>query len=252
MLTQFIDQWAPKMNQNYTKYDGKTSLETSTGTVYPDDLSKVTVNENKTTIGMSKDGNGENEYNVVAIYNYDGTIPPLPNHITYVFAFHNGQPVALVDQSRDGNPELKPTQNTDVQQNFEQIADNNDFTRTDDEEAAAESPSDSSQSDSSNNKQAKGNSGAKPIANADEALQIAQAAFDYAQGKTTDTTKSMDPSSGPNSDGSFTLKLYAGAKGLDVYTVKPLANNKVSVSVKFGSIQGGPFSDPETKVIVRP
>lgn len=73
-------------------------------------------------MGWSADGMGNYEYNVVAIYNYDGTQPPLPNHITYVFAFHDGQPVALVDQSRDGGPRLTETQNNEVKSNFAEIA----------------------------------------------------------------------------------------------------------------------------------
>lgn len=42
--------------------------------------------------------------------------------ITYVFAFHDGQPVALVDQSRDGGPRLTETQNNEVKSNFAEIA----------------------------------------------------------------------------------------------------------------------------------
>ena len=123
-LNTFINQWAPTMQQSYVKYDGKQPLKISTGMVYPTDFSKVNVEGQKTTIGMSTDGKGSNEYNVVAIYNYDGTEPPLPNHITYFFAFHNGKPVALVDQSTNGTPNLTATKNTKVQSNFEQIADN--------------------------------------------------------------------------------------------------------------------------------
>lgn len=80
------------------------------------------INGEITSIGWSADGMGNYEYNVVAIYNYDGTQPPLPNHITYVFAFHDGQPVALVDQSRDGGPRLTETQNNEVKSNFAEIA----------------------------------------------------------------------------------------------------------------------------------
>lgn len=73
-------------------------------------------------MGWAPTGKGDYEYNVVAIYNYDGTEPPLPNRITYFFAFHNGKPVVLVDQSRDGDPNCKPTSNQDVASNFERIA----------------------------------------------------------------------------------------------------------------------------------
>nr|WP_153454780.1 DUF4767 domain-containing protein [Companilactobacillus mishanensis] len=122
-LSDFMSQWGPTMNQSYTKYDGKHSLDTSTGIKYPDDLNKVTVNGSNASIGWSKTGKGNNEYNVVAIYNYVGTVPPLPSHITYFFAFHNGKPVALVDQTRDGNPRLVTTSNNKVKTSFARIAD---------------------------------------------------------------------------------------------------------------------------------
>lgn len=120
-LKSFIDQWAPTMKQSYVKYDGTHSLKTSTGTVYPDDLSKVNVEGSNASIGWSKDGSGNNEYNVVAIYNYNGTVPPLPNHITYFFAFHDNQPIVLVDQSRDGTPDLTETENSKVKLSFAAI-----------------------------------------------------------------------------------------------------------------------------------
>lgn len=124
-LKNFIDQWAPTMHQTYTKYDGTNSIKTSVGMTYPDDLSKVNVEGTNDSIGWSKDGANKYAYNVVAIYNYDGTEPPLPNHITYFFAFHNGQPIALVDQSREGTPNLMETKNTKVQGSFADIADGN-------------------------------------------------------------------------------------------------------------------------------
>ncbi|MQS75335.1 Lreu_0056 family protein [Companilactobacillus halodurans] len=120
-LNEFIDQWAPTMNQSYVKYDGKNSLKTSPGMVYPDDLPRVNVEGSKASIAWSKDGKGDNSYNVVAIYNYNGTVPPLPNHITYFFTFHNNQPVVLVDQSRDGTPNLLETKNTKVKDSFDSI-----------------------------------------------------------------------------------------------------------------------------------
>lgn len=122
-LKAFIAQWAPTMGQSYTEYDGKNSLRTSTGTTYPDALQGITIRGAATgTIGWAPTGEGQYDYNVVAIYNYDGSQPPLPNHITYVFAFHHGQPIALVDQTRDGSPILSPTQNAAVKANFTQIA----------------------------------------------------------------------------------------------------------------------------------
>lgn len=156
-LANFINQWAPTMGQSYTKYDGTNSLKTSTGTVYPDDLTKVTVDGAKTSIGWSKTGKSNYTYNVVAIYNYDGTEPPLPNHITYFFSLRQGKPVVLVDQSRDGTPDLTETDNTAVKSNFVKIvqgtsklstAEHN--TQTTSDSTAASSSSSSSNTDTSN------------------------------------------------------------------------------------------------------
>lgn len=116
-LKQFIDQWAPTMNQSYVEYDGKHDLKTAAGTTYPNDLKHVTVNGSNTSIGWNKSGNGNYKYNVVAIYNYNET----ENHITYFFTFHNGQPVVLVDQSTNGTPALLTTQNNNVKSGFENI-----------------------------------------------------------------------------------------------------------------------------------
>lgn len=122
-LEAFINQWAPTMGQSYHKYDGHTPLKTSVGTTYPETLSHSPVTSDPGSIGWSPKGTGNYDYNVVAIYNYDGTQPPLPNHITYAFAFHRGQPIVLVDQSRDGGPSLHETQNTQVKAAFDKIAD---------------------------------------------------------------------------------------------------------------------------------
>lgn len=118
-LKQFMNQWAPTMNQSYDKYDGHHELSTNSGMKYPKDLSETTVNGSKNSIGWSGTGKGKYDYNVVALYNDNQSGN---SHITYAFAFHNGEPVALVDQSTNGTPNWTPTKNTDVSGNFEQIA----------------------------------------------------------------------------------------------------------------------------------
>lgn len=123
-LEAFINSWAPKMHQSYQKYDGANELHVSVGGNYPADLSRE-ITPDGGSIGWAPSGKGPYDYNVVAIYNYDGTQPPLPNRITYFFAFHNGKPVALVDQSRDGDPRCHPTANVDVSTNFVRIANGN-------------------------------------------------------------------------------------------------------------------------------
>ena len=46
-----------------------------------------------------KDERGSNDYNVIAIYNYGN----YEFHVTYFFAFHNGQSVVLVNQTTNGD-----------------------------------------------------------------------------------------------------------------------------------------------------
>lgn len=121
-LESFINKWAPTMHQSYEKYDGQNQLKVSTGVTYPQDLDEEQVEGQPGLMGWAPTGKGDYDYNVVAIYNYDGTEPPLPNRITYFFAFHDGKPVVLVDQSNNGDPNCKPTSNQDVASNFERIA----------------------------------------------------------------------------------------------------------------------------------
>ncbi|MGO2300012.1 DUF4767 domain-containing protein [Paucilactobacillus nenjiangensis] len=120
-LSDFINQWAPTMGQTYSKYDGTNSIKTEVGLTYPDSLAKENINGSAGSIGWSPDGSNKYDYNVVAIYNYDATQGP-NGRITYLFAFHNGQPIALVDQSNNGEPTATETKNSEVKTNFEKIA----------------------------------------------------------------------------------------------------------------------------------
>ena len=121
-LASFMQKWGPTMHQSYEQYDGQNELKVSTGITYPDGLSKELVECQSGLIGWEQTCKGDFVYNVVAIYYHDGTEPPLPNRITYFFAFHNGKPVVLVDQSNNGDPDCHPTTNTDLESNFERIA----------------------------------------------------------------------------------------------------------------------------------
>lgn len=124
-LEEFINSWAPKMHQSYVKYDGSNELHTSVGCDYPSTLSKE-VTPDGGSIGWAPSGKGPYDYNVVAIYNYDHQVGEGPvGRITYFFAFHNGKPVALVDQTNNGDPTCKPTANVDVSSNFTRIAEEN-------------------------------------------------------------------------------------------------------------------------------
>lgn len=120
-LSDFINQWAPTMGQSYTKYDGKTDIRTKAGMHYPSEFDKTTVNGTNDSIGWAPSGKGSYDYNVVAIYN-DNLAGNAATHITYAFAFHDGQPVALVDESTNGTANWTPTKNADVSSNFARIA----------------------------------------------------------------------------------------------------------------------------------
>lgn len=121
-LEEFINSWAPKMHQSYVKYDGSNELHTSVGCDYPSMLSKE-VTPDGGSIGWAPSGKGPYAYNVVAIYNYNHQVGEGPaGRITYFFAFHDGKPVALVDQTTNGDPTCKPTANVDVATNFTRIA----------------------------------------------------------------------------------------------------------------------------------
>ena len=120
-LSDFINQWAPTMGQSYTKYDGKTDIRTKAGMHYPSEFDKTTVNGTNDSIGWAPSGKGSYDYNVVAIYN-DNLAGNAATHITYAFAFHDGQPVALVNESTNGTANWTPTKNADVSSNFARIA----------------------------------------------------------------------------------------------------------------------------------
>ena len=120
-LTDFINQWAPTMGQSYVKYDGVNPLRTHPGLTYPDGFNVATVNDEKVSMGWAPTGEGPYNYNVVAMYNYDYS-SHFAQHITYAFAFHDGQPVALVDEMTNGYPIFHPTKNADVANAFARIA----------------------------------------------------------------------------------------------------------------------------------
>ncbi|WP_367600510.1 DUF4767 domain-containing protein [Limosilactobacillus fermentum] len=84
------------MSQAYTKYNGKIALKTKLDVKYLKNFARAKVNgSTSASIGWAPSGKGKYDYNVVAIYNDDDFAGA--KHITYAFAFHDGQPVALVD-----------------------------------------------------------------------------------------------------------------------------------------------------------
>lgn len=97
-----MDQYAAENDLKILKFDGTHSLNTA-GSNYAD-LSKYYVNGQKVTVEMSNDGQGNSDYNIVALYNHNlRNANASEFHDTYIFAFHNGQPVLLLDRTTNGD-----------------------------------------------------------------------------------------------------------------------------------------------------
>ncbi|HJA47267.1 MAG TPA: DUF4767 domain-containing protein [Candidatus Limosilactobacillus excrementigallinarum] len=219
-LTSFINQWAPTMGQSYTKYDGNDDLKTKAGMYYPKDLSQTTVNGGNDSIGWAPSGKGSYDYNVVALYNYDRP-GNAATHITYAFAFHSGEPVALVEQSTNGTPNWTPTKNTDVSSNFAKIANGNGSTKQ-----------------SSTTKKDNDTSSTAELSFEDAAALIQKGGFtDF----NYDSAKTMHDGSHPTSNGGYVMITYPGAKGQDQFTITKTGKNKYHIEAKYGTLDGGSF-----------
>lgn len=145
-LDDFFDEWADTMDQEYDKYDGSGQIKTAAGEEFPKDFNRVQVNGKKVSIAYEPDGRGNNEYNVVAIYNYDKDQGA--SHITYFFAFHDGQPIVLVDETTNGDyVQAKETANKDLINGFNAIAAGKDASMPDLDKDSNESDDDDNDED---------------------------------------------------------------------------------------------------------
>lgn len=135
-LADFMDDFGDKMDQDYDQYDGDASdgITNAGGISYPDAFhdDDFRLNGNRINIGWDPSLRKDYDYHVVSIFNYDGTKGANDDeddddaHITYLFAVHNGHPVALVEQtpSDDDDVEVKETANHDVRTAFANIYEN--------------------------------------------------------------------------------------------------------------------------------
>ncbi len=120
-LDTFFTAWSKTMKQDYEKYDGNGQIQTAAGEEFPKDFDKVEVDGQKATLAYKASGEGNAAYNVIAIYNYDKG--EATSHITYFFAFHDDQPIVLVDETTNGNyVQAKETANQDLINGFKDIA----------------------------------------------------------------------------------------------------------------------------------
>lgn len=137
-LTSYMDEFGEKMHQSYEHYTGSGSLTTAAGQEYPswlsqgrfklssgdhdsrdpEDMSSINLKWNPQ---VTSEDDEDDTYNVVAIFNYNGK--SAEQHITYLFCFYHGEPVALVDQTTNGDYTIvHATANKDLTSHFEEIA----------------------------------------------------------------------------------------------------------------------------------
>ena len=117
-LEDFMKQWGEVMNQTYTKYDGTNNIQTASGMNYPQDFNSATVNGQNVSMAWDKKGTGKNDYNVVAIYNYNKSSS---SSITYAFTLADGEPIVLVNEGSGNN--WNATKNKSLRENFVNIFD---------------------------------------------------------------------------------------------------------------------------------
>lgn len=131
-LASFMNRFGTKMKQKYKEYNGQESIETLAGEKYPDDFNNRTFkmysdNSKKAetiNIGWDPSLKKDYDYHVVSIFNCNVGNPE--QHITYLFSVHDGQPVALVDQTTNGSDcMVKETANQEVRTAFANIFEGN-------------------------------------------------------------------------------------------------------------------------------
>lgn len=145
-LDDFFDDWSDTMDQDYDKYEGSGQIKTAAGEEFPKEFDRVTLNGQKVSLAYEPDGKGDSDYNVVAIYNYDKDEGA--SHITYFFAFHNGQPVVLVDETTNGDEvQVKETANKDLINGFNAIAAGKNASMTDSGETDSDEDTDADNSE---------------------------------------------------------------------------------------------------------
>lgn len=136
-LISYMDEFGDKMHQSYEHYTGNGSLTTAAGQEYPNWLSQGRFKlssgdrdsrdpEDMSSINLKwnpqvdKEEDEDDTYNVVAIFNYNGK--SAEQHITYLFCFYHDEPVALIDQTTNGNYTIvHATANKDLTSHFEEI-----------------------------------------------------------------------------------------------------------------------------------
>lgn len=126
-LNNFMMSWGPTMDQEYKQYNEKTNVDLY-GVMLPAAILSnewtMAVNESPVSVEWSDNGEGNADYQLVAVYSDAETQPYLAKHV-YFFVFHNGQPEVLITQQNQGNENnyfyFKQTESTDLVNGFNSV-----------------------------------------------------------------------------------------------------------------------------------
>lgn len=128
-LDNFIASWGVTMAQSYKRYYPENGAGEMNyyGVSYPRDLAKnnFAVDDHQVNMGLSQDGSGHYDYNIVAIYSDSADKNVAMNAHLYFFTIHEGRPVVLVTQQNQGMPDnlihFKETANVDLKSEFQNL-----------------------------------------------------------------------------------------------------------------------------------
>lgn len=128
-LASFMQSWGNQMNQQYENCGEDTNNDVDFHDYhFPNDFGNINyrVNNEPVSVTWSADGQGDADYNVVAIYS-DANNPSSAGTHLYFFAIHNGSPIVLITEQSDGENQLnfKETANRDLRAGFEKIVNEN-------------------------------------------------------------------------------------------------------------------------------
>lgn len=126
-LNAFMMSWGQTVNQQYKQYDESTNVDLY-GVMLPEAIFSnawtMAVNESPVSVEWSTTGEGNADYQLVAVYSDADTQPYLAKHV-YFFVFQKGQPKVLITQQNQGNPDnylyFKQTESTDLINGFNSI-----------------------------------------------------------------------------------------------------------------------------------
>src|SRR5699024_5337414 len=129
-LTDFMIQWGQETSQIYESFTPSATGDMK-GLVFPTDvISSLAVNDQPVAAYWSEDGVSieSGDYAIVAAFS---TQTPEANASYYLFALVNEQPVVLVSQQSESQPDglihFQPTDKSALQTGFQQIIETGSF-----------------------------------------------------------------------------------------------------------------------------